>query len=102
MVTSVPESNVYVLDYSENGLVDSHLLDLVNRSGTSNEILREVLGLESTLPVWAESELDGIINYFSGKTIDKDALVELKNKLHAIGLDELFPEAIEKISERLK
>ena len=44
MISAVKESNVYVLDYNEEHKVFSTKLDYVNRAGTSNAILREVLG----------------------------------------------------------
>lgn len=102
MVTSVPESNVYVLDYNNEGQVESYILDMVNRSGTSNEILREVLGLESTIPLWAESRLDNIVNKYISMDLSRESLKALRDELKEIGMDDFFPEAIDKVSERLK
>ncbi|QHJ13999.1 hypothetical protein FX988_04281 (plasmid) [Paraglaciecola mesophila] len=101
MVTSVPDSNVYVLGYNEANKVESTLLDVVNKSGTSNEILREVLGLESTMPAWAEDKLNNIIGKYTGKDITAEALSNIKLELSEIGLDDLFPEAINKVAESL-
>ncbi|MAH06346.1 MAG: OLD family endonuclease [Alphaproteobacteria bacterium] len=102
MVTSVPESHVYVLSYNDNNRVESAMLDLVNRSGSSNEILREVLGLETTIPVWAETKLDKIVNDYSKKELTATTLKFLKEELAEIGLSDLFPEAVNKVVEGVK
>lgn len=99
MVTSVPESNVYVLRYNTSERVESSLLDLINRSGTSNETLREVLGVETTMPVWAERKLQEIVNKHSNKPISADILRQLKNDISDIGMGDFFPEAVEGIVE---
>lgn len=52
VVSSIQDSNVYVLDYDESNRVNSTLLDLVNKAGTSNDILRDVLGIDTTSPLW--------------------------------------------------
>ncbi|WP_321395879.1 AAA family ATPase [Emcibacter sp.] len=102
MVTSVPNSNVYVLSYNNDNKVDSTLLDVVNRSGSSNEILREVLGLESTMPIWAEDELEKIIRKYAKKDINADELRNLKIELGNIGLSDYFPDAINKIAGEIE
>lgn len=61
IISSVPDSNVYVLDYNLENKVNSKYLDFVNRAGTANEILRDVLGLPFTMPIWAEQRVDAII-----------------------------------------
>jgi AAA15 family ATPase/GTPase len=43
IISSVPDSNVYVLNYNENNKVESILLENIEKSGSANEILREVL-----------------------------------------------------------
>ena len=97
MVTSVPDSNVYVLSYNNFNKVESSKLDLVNRSGTSNEILREVLGVETTMPLWAENKLSQIIGQYSGQPLTERSLRGIKKALSDIGLDDLFPEALDKV-----
>ncbi|MBM3254613.1 MAG: hypothetical protein FJZ16_10190 [Candidatus Omnitrophica bacterium] len=57
IVGSVKDSNVYVLKYNDERKVDSMLLDLVNKAKTATEILREVLGVPFTMPIWVENEL---------------------------------------------
>lgn len=97
MVTSVPDSNVYVLTYNDFKKVESSKLDLVNRSGTSNEILRDVLGVETTMPLWAENKLIQIVRQYSEQPVTSESLKEMKGALSEIGLDDFFPDAIDKV-----
>jgi hypothetical protein len=103
MVSSLKDSNVYVLKYdtvenvsdeSEKSRVSSVRLDYANRAGTASEILRDVLGVTTTLPEWVESDLGRIVNKYQTRTIDKTTLGELKDELRAAGLEELFSEAL--------
>ena len=73
MVSSVSDSNVYVLRYvstqvdevhgseqimsSDMSRVVSQKLDTVNKAGSASEILREVLGVKATIPEWVEESL---------------------------------------------
>lgn len=64
MITAEKDSNVFVLNYSDNNKVFSCQLDYINRAGTSNAILRDVLGIDSTLPIWAEKTLNDIVTKY--------------------------------------
>jgi hypothetical protein len=57
--------------------VISQKLDYANRAGTASEILREVLGLHSTLPQWVENDLSRIIGKYQDGTIDETKLNQL-------------------------
>tara|TARA_Y100000296_G_C5164078_1_gene253544 strand:- start:740 stop:1978 length:1239 start_codon:yes stop_codon:yes gene_type:complete len=97
MVTSVPDSNVYVLSYNDMNRVDSSKLDLVNRSGSSNEILRDVLGVETTLPLWAEEKIEKAVSKISDLGINEASLTSLKKELSELGLHDYLPEALDKV-----
>ncbi len=99
MITSQKESNVYVLDYNEQNKVYSYKLDCVNRAGTSNAILREVLGIESTLPNWAIDELENIVDKYSKVELTREHLNELREELILVGLADYIPETIAKVVE---
>jgi energy-coupling factor transporter ATP-binding protein EcfA2 len=102
IVSSLKNSNVYVLRYqdvhadqaTDRSRVVSERLDYTNRAGTASEILREVLGLPSTLPEWVENDLKSIVTKYQTSTLDEGRLKELKADLRAAGLSELFPEAL--------
>jgi energy-coupling factor transporter ATP-binding protein EcfA2 len=102
IVSSLKDSNVYVLRYrsvnggapTEQTRVTSEKLDYANRAGTASEILREVLGLPTTLPQWVENDLQRIVKKYQAEIIDGATLDRMKAELRDAGLSELFPEAL--------
>jgi predicted ATPase len=97
IVGSVPDSNVYVLDYNDAGGVESLLLDTVNKAGSSNEILRDALGLEFTLPLWVEEKLEDIIARYASLPADETRLVALRVEMSELGMSHLFPQAVSSV-----
>jgi predicted ATPase len=100
IVGSVPYSNVYVLDYDEGGRVSSSLLDTVNRAGSANEILREVLGLDFTMPVWVESELEALVQRYEAMPFTNETVAELRREMSALGLAKLAPQTIARLADQ--
>lgn len=99
MISAEKDSNVYVLNYNNDNKVSSLMLDYVNRAGTSNAILREVLGINSSMPFWAEDMLNEIINKYSNFELTKENLDNLRKELAKVGLDGYIPETIVKVVE---
>lgn len=99
IISSVPNSNVYVLDYDENGKVKSHSLDNINKSGSSNEILRDVLGISSTMPIWVENKVNEIVEKYSYLDTTSENINKMRKELEVCGFDKLIPEAIVKVIE---
>jgi hypothetical protein len=98
IVTAVPESNVYVLEEVDPGAgVVSRLLETANKSATSDETLRRVLGMETTAPEWVEQRLSAVLQNFPLSGVGSDDLVRLRDELTAIGLREEFPNAVDSI-----
>lgn len=61
VVSSFPEANIYALVRNARSRVESVLLDLMDVSGTPNEVLREILDVGSNLPVWVEDAISNVI-----------------------------------------
>lgn len=99
MIGAVKDSNVYALNYGADGKVYSLELDQVNRAGTSNAILREVLGIESSMPLWAEEDLKAIVQKYLNLNITHDNLELLRNEMKEIGLADFIPETISLVIE---
>ena len=99
MITSQKDSNVYVLDYNDNHKVISRKLDHINRAGTANSILRNVLGIDSTIPGWAEDILKDSIERYSKQPMTEKTFKRLRDDLNKIGLGEFIPETISAIAE---
>jgi predicted ATPase len=101
MVTSVAESNVYVLSYrTVNGLerVQSTHLEAVNRAATADDILRDVLGVPNTMPNWAHERLEEILRTFTGRPLTQQAVDELRRDVGALGLQDMFPAVLAKVA----
>jgi energy-coupling factor transporter ATP-binding protein EcfA2 len=105
IVSSLKDSNVYVLRYesalespslepTEASRVISEKLDFANRAGTASEILRDILGVPSTMPEWVENELDRIMRKYQTEPLNENMLVKLKDELKSAGLVELYSQAV--------
>ena len=115
MVSSVRDSNVYVLRYvntetdeaqggeqisaSESTRVISQGLDSVNKAGNASEILREVLGVRATIPEWVEDHLATIVARYREREITPEVLSELRGELTHLGYDVLYPDALAALTE---
>lgn len=99
VVTAVAESNVIVLDYTDDRRVESRHLDYVNKAGTADATLKRVLGLHSTLPAWAERRFDEILSRYIDGEFSSYKLTEMRAELAANGLEQEFPRAFERIAD---
>lgn len=115
MVSSVKDSNVYVLRYvsTETGEVESgeqilpsstsrvfgERLDAINKAGTASDILRQVLGVPATIPEWVEIGLADVVARYRARDMSKDTLVELRAELAQLGYGELYPDALVALTE---
>lgn len=102
MVTAVAHSNVYVLNYNESGLVESMMLDTINKAASADETLREVLGLPYTLPQWASVEISGILDEFASQPISEQTIADLRERMKGLGLERLFPSTLASVAQRQK
>ncbi|NKJ23821.1 ATP-binding protein [Dyella sp. SG609] len=112
IVTSVRDSSVVVLSYREGeqdgvdrGIaprrsIHSMQLDQINMAGSANNILRDVLGLESTVPLWASRELQGIVGRYRNQPFNGEQVDQLSKELDALGLGVELPAAINAIFEK--
>jgi energy-coupling factor transporter ATP-binding protein EcfA2 len=102
IVGSVKDSNVYVLKYNKNNKVDSLNLDLINKAKTASEILREVLGVPVSMPIWVEDKLNEITGKYSSAEINETNFNAMRSELEEIGLENLVPQAISGILDKKK
>lgn len=106
IVSSVRDSNVYALRYTniensesesmpiEKRKVVSEKLDTINKAGNAGEILREVLGVSSTLPEWVEMDIENLVSKYRSKEIDANTLASLRADLKQIGQAEFYSDAL--------
>ncbi|KEF40386.1 AAA domain [Schinkia azotoformans MEV2011] len=94
MVNSVQDSTVYVLNYNDDKKVVTEKLDFINKAGNASEILRDVLGVPVTLPVWVEKKLNSIAENYSYSNLTPETYQRLKTELSEIGLNDYLPDAL--------
>lgn len=94
VVTSVRESNVYVLEGDDTG-VSSRLLEHISKSTGADETLRRVLGMETTFPLWVERELDEVLSSIPTRGPSPDDISRLKDALIKAGLASEYPAAVD-------
>lgn len=102
IISSVESSIIYVLKYNENSKVDSTLLNNVTKAASSNEILRDVLGITSTIPLWASSKIELLINKTISNGISEDSLSNFRKEMGELGFDNVIPTALNQLFEGAK
>jgi predicted ATPase len=106
IVNSVEESNVVVLDYEDRGAqqeyrrVVSNSLETVDRAGSANRVLTDVLGVPVPLPIWVEERIDRIVERFEGRDLSDETLRDLREEMSQVGLADLFPSAVSDLLRR--
>ena len=101
IVSSSKSASVYALQYNDENKVTCQYLDLVDKSGSASKILRDVLGVPVTIPVWVEDELTKVINNYSSKEISENLLSDMRIELDSKGLGEYMPQAITLVVENI-
>ena len=97
IAASAPEAHVYALSYSESRRVRSSLLETAELSGTANEVLREVLGVSMTVPIWVESRFEEILDKYKNCSLGIGELRQLKADLIESRLIAYLPEALARV-----
>lgn len=98
IVTSARDANVYALKRNERGGVVSEPIALGKRALTADQVLDGVLGVDVTLPVWAESELRRILAEFTASP-GAVPMKELIARLETAGLQLATPEVSAAIAD---
>jgi hypothetical protein len=112
IITASRESSVFVLRYDEVEIVDdgtlvedssilsagsrvvSDKLDTINKAGSASEILRNVLGIGTTIPDWAEDRVSEIVEEFTSIELNETILKDLYKKLESEGLVSSYPSVL--------
>lgn len=112
VVSSVQDSLVYALRYRD---VDGHddasilpgerrvvseRLSFSQKGGGASEILKSVLGVPVTMPVWSEESLDSIASSFVVSDLTREGISALRKKLDDAGLGDFYGETLGKITSR--
>jgi hypothetical protein len=108
IVSSIRGAKVYAFDLEDKGILPSSIaedlssshnsvvtvpIDLNDRTSAS-EVLRQVLGVPITVPIWAEQELEEVLQKFRGREFSAEDIRELQSDLLARGLNDFLPDAV--------
>lgn len=86
IVSSDPLANVFALTHNENKRISSHHLEAADLAASPEKVLREILEVPSTMPIWAEDALTIALQEYQARANDPSAMNELFEKLKTIGL----------------
>lgn len=114
IVSSVKDSFVYVLRYhgsDEREIEDvipettksriiSEKLDTVNKAGSANAILRDVLGVEATVPEWVTHDIRTLIERYRDREVTLGMLDELRRELSQLGFEDQYPSALAELTRQ--
>jgi hypothetical protein len=99
VVTSLRDAAVYALKYRSADDVISERLDFHSQARSATQILDEVLGVSSTIPIWAETEINGVVRHFVDGPMDENSFNSLRAELTRLGLADYLPLALGKALE---
>jgi hypothetical protein len=104
VVGSVRDSHVYALRFDKQDdesnreqSVYSEKLDLYDKSGSAEQVLREVLDVDVSLPLWAEEAIRTIIERHLGKPMTTETARKLRSEMTQLGLARWVPDALTKV-----
>lgn len=93
VVGSVKDSTIVALVFEEDRVVSKEL-DLENKVGTANAVLRDVLGVPATMPIWVEKELKALASEFEDEPLTEESVRHLRARLSEMGLEQWVPELL--------
>ena len=102
IVRSFDDARVYALDYDIENRVVSRLFDPATSGLSPEDTLRDVLGLDSTIPIWAEERFNDIVSEFTSGPPTAETLGQLKKALIDAGLSSELPQAVNAVVARAK
>ena len=97
ILSSVEDSSVYILKHNDRHRVESEEFKIADKARGAADILRDVLGVSFTMPVWAEEKLKEINEKYSKLDIDENTFASLRKELTEIGLEDMVPYSIDTV-----
>lgn len=95
IVASDPDASVYGLILNENKNIISKKIETNSLSGTPNQILKEVLNVPTTIPVWVEDGIRQIIKKYDSFPDNNEKANLILKELKKSGLNQSLVEFME-------
>jgi len=114
IVSSVRHAKVYAFDVKNRDELEGAIaedlssvsnavvaipIDIADRTNAS-EILQQVLGVPITVPIWAEHELDAVVQNYKGKEFSAEDIRALQKDLNERGLADFLPDVVARAAQR--
>lgn len=99
IIHSVKDSDIYTLIINEEYRVISQKVEFVKKAASITTILRDILNVPVTYPIWLVEELTNIKSRYSGKEFTVDIYKELKDDMQKAGLFPIFPQMVQELQE---
>ena len=97
VVTSSQEASVIALSRDDAGRVRADSLKFSEYGVSAEATLEEVLGVSTTLPIWAEEAFAAVLNRHAGSMPTADVLRSIRDELAELGLSNEIPRALSAI-----
>lgn len=88
IVTSNPDANVYGLIYNDSHRIVSEHLGKVDLAGSPDKVLREILDVPTTLPIWVEDKISEILQKYEGSPDTEEKITKMFDELKSMGLND--------------
>lgn len=90
IVSSKPDAAVYAFLYNEQQHVVSKRLEEADLAASPNKVLRDILDVPVTMPIWVEKRIDSVLGKYRGAAIDAQTIAQIRADLDANGLNDAF------------
>ena len=88
IVASDQNANVFALTHNENRRIESTHLESADLAASPDTVLREILEVPNTMPIWVEGKLHQALAEFKEQANDPSALDRLFTRLKDLGLND--------------
>ena len=92
IVTSNPRANVFALTFNREHRIHSQHLETADLAASPDKVLREVLDVPSTAPIWVEDRIRTILNDAQREPVTREKLESIYVQLKTLGLSPSLPE----------
>ncbi len=88
IVTSNPDANVFGLMHNEDKQVISEHLAHADLASSPDRVLREILDVPTTIPVWVENEIKNVLRKHSGSPDNEEKIRAIFSELQKLGISD--------------
>lgn len=88
IVTSNPDANVYGLIYNDENRIVSQHLGKADLAGSPDKVLRDILDVPTTLPIWVENKIGEILQKYGGSPDTEEKISQMFAELKSMGLND--------------